>query len=695
MRVRAWLSLCLLMVVAAAGGCRKPLTPTFENNKAPETWITAAPQDTITIRVPGEVPDQTAPGTIPFRFHLYWAGADEDGAVVGFYWAVTETSAISSSDPSQRPPLPGPKPQQYRFTARTDSVFDFAVFEDFPDRQHVFYIYAVDDKGRVDATPARFIFNSLDQFPPVPIITLATATADVFDIRDVTPGGGPYTPRRRVYTIRDSFAISKPTTTDTVPIGATLSFNWTSEERLANHPAVRFKYKLDEPSFIEVPATVTSKQYGGSEYGPGSKIFTLRAIDGAGGARTDPETNRFFQANFSPDTWFAGPDPNQPGFYTYETPMFSGPQIYRQLTGSAPWQNLPAFPGSLLSPDSNQVFPVDRVPRKTFFEIYGNRVYVRAEDDTVNANSWVLFFGGGFDSDSPYLVRVDGFALNPSAGPVVQKDSMPNASPTGFRLVMPLFLYPAGQSNPAPSQVFPLDEALEVPEPHIGGYISARQSGRAYAQLRAVDGTGGLTGTDSRISNPRAFVDSIEKGLIPPGSPRYPLRSRVLTFFINRAPYLLTDQPAFQPRPPFTYASRTITLNLLSKDDDPVDPLQSTVGGPPPGTVTTPLFRYTVKLRGRNSDGRDTLYTPPGGYDNADVPPTSITVPNFMVGTSATILVELCDFPDPSRNAGTGRCRSYEFPVTVPPPPASSRASSASQDAGPGDTGRSSGRTFR
>ncbi|MCU0274181.1 MAG: hypothetical protein MUE34_13205, partial [Acidimicrobiales bacterium] len=231
--------------------------------------------------------------------------------------------------------------------------------------------------------------------------------------------------------------------------------------------------------------------------------------------------------------------------------------------------------------------------------------------------------------------------------------------------------------------------------PHIGGYITARQTGRAYALLRAVDGTGGLTGTDSRINNPRSFVDSIERGLIPPGSPRYPLRSRVLTFYTNRAPYLLTDQPAFQPRPPFTYATRTITLNLLSKDDDPVDPLQSSVGGPPVGTVTTPLFRYTVKLRGKNSDGRDTLYTPSGGYDNVDVPPTSITVPNFMVGTSATILVELCDFPDPGRNAGTGRCRNYEFPVTVPPPPASSRASSASQDAGPGDTGRSRGRTFR
>ena len=65
MRLRAGLilfaSVCL---VVFTGGCRKPLAPTFDRNQAPETWITAAPLDTITYRV-GPLPVQTDPPFLP------------------------------------------------------------------------------------------------------------------------------------------------------------------------------------------------------------------------------------------------------------------------------------------------------------------------------------------------------------------------------------------------------------------------------------------------------------------------------------------------------------------------------------------------------------------------------------------------------------------------------------------------------
>src|SRR5262245_24369975 len=82
--------------VLLAIGCRKPLTPVIDRNLPPETWITAAPQDTITIRDPqgGGAPLPGDIRSISFRFHLYWAGADQDGQVAGFYYAVVETLPI-------------------------------------------------------------------------------------------------------------------------------------------------------------------------------------------------------------------------------------------------------------------------------------------------------------------------------------------------------------------------------------------------------------------------------------------------------------------------------------------------------------------------------------------------------------------------------------------------------------------------
>src|SRR5262249_13750474 len=150
-------------------GCRKAIAPNLDN-QAPETWIVAAPQDTITTRDPlfGPIPPQI--GRIPVRFHLYWAGSDRDGSVAGYFFAIVETLPVPEPGASSVPSLPGPKARDYHFTTKTDSIFIFHASEEVNERRHAFFIYAVDNKGKPDPTPARFIFDAYDRFPPLAIV---------------------------------------------------------------------------------------------------------------------------------------------------------------------------------------------------------------------------------------------------------------------------------------------------------------------------------------------------------------------------------------------------------------------------------------------------------------------------------------------------------------------------------------------
>src|SRR5215831_2570217 len=203
-------------------GCRAPLTPNIDRNQAPETWITAAPFDTITLKNDrGNPIGFPFPGTIPVRFHLYWTGSDKDGAVVGFYWAVVETVARVPEGQFFLPNLPGPKPQDYHYTTKTDSTFIFQVAEDIPDRQHAFFIYAVDNLGKPDPTPARFIFNALDRFPPIPIFDACTCSGTVYFFNNF--GTLLSKPDSTIITDQaDRFTAPR----DTCPSNSTLTFRW-------------------------------------------------------------------------------------------------------------------------------------------------------------------------------------------------------------------------------------------------------------------------------------------------------------------------------------------------------------------------------------------------------------------------------------------------------------------------------------
>src|SRR5438034_857092 len=181
MRIRA-VVVASLIILGLSFGCRNALSPTGDRNRAPETWITGAPQDTITIHERDGTQTPPVVRKVPTRFHMYWAGSDVDGAVVGFYWAVVETLPQAPEGTSGIPPLPGPRTSQYRYTTRTDSTFSFNVSEFSPDRRHAFYIYAVDDKGRADPTPARFTFDALDRFPPLPVFDVSEGTGQFFRV---------------------------------------------------------------------------------------------------------------------------------------------------------------------------------------------------------------------------------------------------------------------------------------------------------------------------------------------------------------------------------------------------------------------------------------------------------------------------------------------------------------------------------
>ena len=66
MRCRAGLVLFVLTLIIGVG-CRKPLAPNVDRNEPPETWITGAPQDTITEKDPDGTAHAPKAGTLPVR----------------------------------------------------------------------------------------------------------------------------------------------------------------------------------------------------------------------------------------------------------------------------------------------------------------------------------------------------------------------------------------------------------------------------------------------------------------------------------------------------------------------------------------------------------------------------------------------------------------------------------------------------
>ena len=145
----------------------------------------------------------------------------------------------------------------------------------------------------------------------------------------------------------------------------------------------------------------------GQVFAPGIHLLRVRVPDRLGGGVVIVR----FKAGFDPDTWWAGPDPSR---WPLSTDGEGGRSVV--VVDWSRFETLPPWPPdgrAYFGPDSFRFIPVARRPvgndivRRTFYEIYGNRIYARSEGDTVHLGAWVVFCNGGHDRDSPYVPKVD------------------------------------------------------------------------------------------------------------------------------------------------------------------------------------------------------------------------------------------------------------------------------------------------
>lgn len=653
MRLRVGAVLCLFLVFLGAG-CRKALSPNSDNNIAPETWITAAPQDTITDRPATGAPKPGTPGDIPVRYHMYWAGSDIDGAVTGFYWAVVETLPVPPGEGLGIPNLPGPKPQDYRYTSKTDSIFIFHASEEVADREHTFYIYAVDDKGKPDPTPARFMFRAYDRFPPIAVIDSAYAVGVLYHL---LPGGG-VAPQQVVSVVRDSFHLNPPYPRDTVPSGSRLEFRWHGEPTIPSTVVTGFRYKLNEPDFNAVDSTVKRATYntgvGNDVVAPGILRFTLRAV-GESGWRG--ESTRYFQMNYAPDSWLSGPDPTDPaqGWSSYQDG--NGKRYYyKDVVGG--WANFPGIPGTLLSSDSANVLPALRPERRTFFEFYNNRIWAHSEGDTVHLNSWVCLPAGGFDADSPYLVKV-GFDPSMPIGPVTTPDPNPNGSPILFRAKYSMDKTDLTSLNPSESQPYPLfDRTSSFYEPHINYVTPMTYSGKVYAFVVAEDADGTVDRRIQQAGGQRAIVDAWDAHNASPE--QLAVRHQIVVFYTNHAPVVDTSTAGFVPRTGATIRGINQSFNILAHDIDGIDPSRTAEPGGPQNPVAQILERTVtlIQVQGGTTVTQELVNKSVAG------PSINFTPSSSFVNGPMTVRVRLSDAVTKSTGLNSGRTVTVDIPVT-------------------------------
>jgi hypothetical protein len=378
---------------------------------------------------------------------------------------------------------------------------------------------------------------------------------------------------------------------------------------------------------------------------PGRKLFTLRAV-GQSGWRG--ESTRWFQMNFAPDSWFAGADPNDPlGGWSRQAPPYGG--TYRDFGASAWDVAFTGVCGSMLSADSAYQLPASRPQRKTFFEAYNQRLWLRQERDTVHMNSWLIFPGGGFDRDSPYTVRSNMVILGDSLRQYpVLTPAAPNGSPIGFRVRVQVKDGSGRVSQPTETQTYPVvDPASSFDLRQINGYWGLTQTaGKAYAVVRAEDGNNMV---DERLDHqPGGAVgvaDRVDRNMSSPEDRA--LRSKVLTFYVNHAPLLSRNRSDFYPRAGATLTRHVGTqgaqaFNLPATDDDWFDPgLRGGVGGTP--TKYQAILRWKLAIVGKiaGCDTCDTCFFE--GLEFTHAAGISFSIPPWIAAGDIIVRVRLCD----------------------------------------------------
>ncbi len=630
MRSSARLVACLMVVmVGLVTGCSKTLTPAPPGPQAPETWLTDATSDTLS---------GATIAASQVRFHLAWAGSSRSGAIAGFRWALIETPA-SAGENASLAATREPGPRDWHFTAVTETTLAFPL-KDMASTRRVFLVTAIGADGAADGTPARLALQAgvlVSKIAPT-LDAEATGTIVTLDRRM-----DPVIHRNQRFPL-SAFVSGAPL--DTIPIGSTLRVHW--------HPAAG----------SGPPWDTTFTQAGTTQ-------LILQAPDGS------RVPLRFF-VDFYSDTWWAGPDP---ALWPLSTDGEGARAV--DVTDWGTFSTQPAWPPDgrpYFGPDSLGYIPAKRVPpggdfqRRTFYEIWKNRIYARTEGDTVHMNSWVVFMNGGYDKDSEYEPWVDpadpalpaDFATNPDRYPVLQDLGLVG-SPIGFHSMVKVRATPDGSIKISAPQttMYPVYEPGSVLRlPWLAGYWRTPYAGKAYAVARAEDKELVL---EARVLDPITLADNVDAGGGTPADRAN--RRKVIVFYVDKAPALVRDV-YFYPKEGQTINTAQWSFVLRGMDLDPIglDP------SPPGGPAASALVRYKVTLYGKSLAGGDTSLTVPG-QDGSDyfrtngsvvfsfIPGGSMAANPFASGTVA-VSIQVCDCYDCETSPGRGRCVDGIDPAT-------------------------------
>jgi hypothetical protein len=184
---------------------------------------------------------------------------------------------------------------------------------------------------------------------------------------------------------------------------------------------------------------------------------------------------------------------------------------------------------------------------------------------------------------------------------------------------------------------------------------------------------GGAVGVADRVDGGGASAEDVA------------LRSKILTFYVDKAPVLLVRDPSFKPTPNFLFTSRSLSpITLPAIDVDPLDPYapNNKVGGTP---ATGLILRRKIAVLGKwaGDPTRDTCYVEPTEFPSSAV--GSINLPLGLIANgNITLRIRLCDcaqcddlrwpsqcpFSLAEASPGQGRCVDTNIParLSVPEP---------------------------
>ncbi len=324
---------------------------------------------------------------------------------------------------------------------------------------------------------------------------------------------------------------------DTVPAGAVLKdVRWRHSH---TDDAATFANGAAEPLDEQPDLLGTNGGAHGEPLPVGVRSFTLRAPKRLGSMNVVV----FIQVGFAPSaSWFAGPDPD------LFPPSSDGDGRAVNVLDWRTFATSPAWPPDgrpYFGPDSLAFLPSARRPvhddfdRRTFYELWQDRIYARFEGDTVHQGSWVVVPLGGYDRDSRYVPRIGdpgntlpaGYVSRPDLYPVLIAQGL-RASPSGFRY-QPRIKMANGQIVSGSQSVeFPVwDIASVFHFPAVACYASNPVAGKAYLSIAGEDADGQVGGVRGDVV---AIADRVDAG---GGSPQDRLdRRSILTYHVREVP---------------------------------------------------------------------------------------------------------------------------------------------------------------